>query len=201
MKTLTINQIKQIEEFLTSQYNIKYQDTRDEVLDHIACEIEELINEGAEYDTAFKNTFNKWHNDLTPHMFIRYHNVPSYLGRQWVKRDVLSIILAMIIGIGLPYIFKNTIEEYNLANIIGNSLCITSILLGTFITIRYYGIKGYRISQLKKDVLGYGGISLFYLLLFWGGFTYKLLPMMFIFTLYQLYYISEIQKVNIRTIN
>ncbi|MDM1496586.1 hypothetical protein HX063_14390 [Myroides odoratimimus] len=201
MTTLSTNQIKEIEEFLITQYNIKYQDTRDEVLDHIACEIEELMNEDFGYEIAFKKTFNKWHNDLKPHPFIRYNNVPYYLGRQWVKRDVLNIILAMLIGIGVPYIFKNVIEDYHLANTIGIFISLTSIMTALFITIKYYGVKGYRISQLKKDILGYSGISLFYLVFFWGGFTYKLIPLLFIISLYQLYYILEISKLNIRTIN
>ncbi|KUF44282.1 hypothetical protein HX017_07090 [Myroides marinus] len=195
MKTLSTNQIQHIEEFLISQYHIKYQDTRDEVLDHIACEIEELMNEGKEYDNAFKITFNKWNKDLSPHPWIRYKNVPSFLGRQWIKRDIISIILCMLIGLSIPYLLKEFIEHNNLANILGSSICLVSILLGGFICIKYFKVKGYRISQLKKDVLACGAISLFYYLMFIGGFTYKLLPLILIMCLYQVYYIIEIQKV------
>ncbi|MDM1499247.1 hypothetical protein [Myroides odoratimimus] len=59
MTTLSTNQITQIEDTLISKYNIKYQDTRYEVLDHIACEIEELINEGFGHREAYNIVFNK----------------------------------------------------------------------------------------------------------------------------------------------
>ncbi|KZE84212.1 hypothetical protein AV926_18795 [Myroides marinus] len=195
MKTLSTNQIQHIEEFLISQYNIKYQDTRDEVLDHIACEIEELMNEGKEYDNAFKIIFNKWNKDLSPHPWIRYKNVPSFLGRQWIKRDIISIIVCMIIGLGIPYLLSSFIVDYNLANVLGSSICLTSILLGGFIYIKYFKVKGYRISQLKKDTFSYALICLFYYIMFKESFSYKLLPLILIFLLYQVYYIIEIQKI------
>ncbi|MEC4113542.1 hypothetical protein [Myroides pelagicus] len=194
MKTLSTNQVKQIEDFLITQYNIKYQDTRDEVIDHIACEIEELMTSGYEYRTAFQVTFDKWNKHLRPHSWIRYNDIPTYLARQWFKRDIMSVLLAMTIGLGFPYLFKDLIEKYSLANIIGGSICLANILLGAFLLTSYFGSKGYRVNQLKKDTIGCAAISLFFYTMFIGNFTYKLLPLPVIMMLYQIYYIAEIRK-------
>lgn len=195
MKTLSIDQIKQIEDFLISQYNIKYQDTRDEVLDHIACEMEELMNEGAEYDTAFKKTFNKWHNELRPHLWIRYNNIPRFLAKQWFWKDSLSFFILILLGFSTPYLLKYTISEYNLANVLASTFSLLGVLLGGFVYLSNYKNKGYRINLLKRESLSYGGICLFYYILFLSGdITYKLLGLPLVATLIQIYYFIEALK-------
>lgn len=141
MKTLTTNQINQIEDFLISQYNIKYQDTRDEVLDHIACEVEGLMNEGFGYETAFKNTFTKWHKELCPHLWIRYNNIPRFLAKQWFWRDSLSFFILIILGLSTPYLLKHTISDYNLANVLASTFSLLGVLLGGFVYLSNYKQK------------------------------------------------------------
>ncbi|MCC9044558.1 hypothetical protein LNQ81_17965 [Myroides sp. M-43] len=103
MATLTIDQIKEIEEFLITQYNIKYQDTREEVLDHIACEIEELMNEGYEYRDAFEQTFINWKVLLKTDPFHLYKNTPYFISKNWIEKDSRiknnSILLGIILAV------------------------------------------------------------------------------------------------------
>ncbi len=88
MTTLSTDQIKHIEEILITQYNIKYQDTRDEVLDHISCEIEELMNEGYEYEDTFKQTFINWKDLLKTDPFHFYKNTPTLSLKTGLKKIV-----------------------------------------------------------------------------------------------------------------
>ncbi|MEK6511979.1 hypothetical protein [Myroides odoratimimus] len=103
MKTLTIDQIKHIEETLITQYNIKYQNTRDEVLDHISCEIEELMNEGSEYEDAFRQTFINWKDLLKTDPNHFYKNTPYFISKNWIEKDSRiknnSILLGIIIAV------------------------------------------------------------------------------------------------------
>jgi len=196
MKTLSTNQIQHIEEFLISQYHIKYQDTRDEILDHIACEIEDLMNEGKEYNDAFKITFNKWNKDLSPHLWIRYNNIPRFLAKQWFWKDSIAFAIILALGIGIPYLFKNSISQYHIANILATTFSLIGLLLGSSVYIKHYKKKGYRINLLKKESLTYGGISLFYYILFLSGdVNYKLLGLPLLATLTQMYYFREALKV------
>ncbi|EKB05370.1 hypothetical protein HMPREF9711_01332 [Myroides odoratimimus CCUG 3837] len=196
MTTLSTDQIEEIEEFLITQYNIKYQDTREEVLDHIACEIEELMSEGFGYEIAFKKTFNKWHKDLSPHLWIRYNNIPRFIAKQWFWSDFLSFAVIITLGISIPYLFKNSISQYNLADVLVSTLSLLGVLLGGFVYLNNYKNKGYRISLLKREALSYGGICLFYYILFLSGdVTYKILPLPLLATFTQIYYFREALKV------
>ncbi|MDM1374804.1 hypothetical protein HX071_11945 [Myroides marinus] len=110
MKTLSTNQIQHIEEFLISQYNIKYQDTRDEVLDHLACEIEELMNEGAYFQEAFKITFSKWHSQLKPSLWA-INKTPKLVVNLLAKKDTKSLIVLFILSILTAFIINYTIND------------------------------------------------------------------------------------------
>ncbi|MDR0195423.1 MAG: hypothetical protein LBI73_09895 [Myroides sp.] len=101
MKTLSTNQIQHIEEFLISQYHIKYQDTRDEVLDHIACEIEELMNEDKEYDEAFKTVFIRWEDLLKTDSYYFYKNTPYYISKNWIEQDSKIKSQSILIGFAI----------------------------------------------------------------------------------------------------
>lgn len=114
MKTLTTTQINQIEDFLISQYNIKYQDTRDEVLDHIACEVEELMSEGAYFSEALKLTIAKWHSQLKPSLLIM-KKTPRLIANKMLNENIkhlgLIAITSILIGLALHYFIANYISN------------------------------------------------------------------------------------------
>ncbi|MCC9044555.1 hypothetical protein LNQ81_17950 [Myroides sp. M-43] len=141
MKTLTTDQINQIEEFLTSQYNIKYQDSRDEVLDHIACEVEELMNEGAYFSEAFKLTIAKWHSQLKPSLLMK--KTPRLVVNTFIRQDVKVLTgLFCITALGV-------ISTYSfLSNYI--SLIFLAFLLSAS-NIMLYGVTKYA----KTKVVNY----------------------------------------------
>lgn len=201
MTQLTKQQIKQIEQFLIDHYNIKYADTRYEVLDHIACHIEELIANGTTYTDAFKTTFNKWNKDLNPHLWIRYNNIPRYLAKNWFWRDIAYHAVAIIVGLGIPHLFADEITNYNLANTLFTISALLTVSLSTILYFQYRKTQNYRLRFIAKEALSYGGIALFLLLMFGtNDISYKIIPLILIFALNQSYYFIEAKKVKVHTI-
>lgn len=102
MKTLTTEQIQYIENILTNRYNIKYQDTREEVLDHIACEVEDLMNEGVEFSEAFETVLINWKDLLKTDPYYFYKNTPYYISKNWIEQDSSiknkSILFGLVIA-------------------------------------------------------------------------------------------------------
>lgn len=196
MKRLNLEQIKQIENFLIEYYHIKYEDIRDEVLDHIASEIEDKMTNGMVYKAAFKQTFNKWNKELTPHLWIRYNNVPRFIAKKWYKRDILCFLLAISVGLGGPYLLSQYITDYVIAQITFKSIGIFNIIISILLYFKCKNIQNYRMQFIKKEAINYGLIPLFILGLFWAADTnYKMIPMVLIFTIYQSYLFIEAYKV------
>lgn len=201
MTQLTKQQIKQIEQFLIDHYKIKYEDARYEVLDHIACDIEELMSNGTSYTDAFKTTFNKWNKNLNPHLWVRYNNIPRYLAKNWFWKDIAYNTFAIIIGLAIPYLFANEITNYNLANSLFTVSALLSVTLSTILYFQYRKVQNYRLRFIAKEALSYGGISLFLLLMFGtNDISYKIIPLILIIALNQSYYFIEAKKVKVHTI-
>lgn len=196
MKRLNLEQIKQIENFLIEYYHIKYEDIRDEVLDHIASEIEDKMTNGMVYEAAFKQTFNKWNKELTPHLWIRYNNVPRFIAKKWYKRDILCFLLAISVGLGGPYLLSLYITDYDIAQITFKSIGIFNIIISILLYFKCKNLQNYRMQFIKKEAINYGLIPLFILGLFWAADTnYKMVPMVLIFAIYQSYLFIEAYKV------
>ncbi|SHL45234.1 hypothetical protein [Myroides odoratimimus] len=151
MTTLSTNQIKQIEDTLISKYNIKYQDTRDEVLDHIACEIEELMNEGDEYEEAMELVFNKWHSKLLLEHFGVYKGIPKFISRPIVKLvtqpNWTVYLLTFFVSIGLTVFFS--IQKISAITAFVSILTIT-ITVATISLYNTKRLKGYYLDIYKR---------------------------------------------------
>ncbi|KZE74144.1 hypothetical protein AV926_18075 [Myroides marinus] len=128
MKTLSTNQIQHIEEFLISQYNIKYQDTRDEVLDHLACEVEELMSEGYGYEEAVKTVFLNWKELLKTDSYYFYKNTPHFISKNWIEQDSKIKSQSILIGIVVMTLQLTTLLHSD------NAFLLISILLSTLTT-------------------------------------------------------------------
>ncbi|EKB05371.1 hypothetical protein HMPREF9711_01333, partial [Myroides odoratimimus CCUG 3837] len=123
MTTLSTDQIKHIEETLITQYNIKYQDTRDEVLDHIACEIEEQMNEGAYFHEASKITIAKWNSQLKPSNWV-INKTPRFIVSPLIVKDMQSIGLLFVLAVFTTSIIHVFIKDQLF--ILGLALAITA---------------------------------------------------------------------------
>ncbi|WP_010251016.1 hypothetical protein [Myroides injenensis] len=196
MERLNLEQIKQVENFLIDYYQIKFDDIRDEVLDHIASEIEDKMTNGIAYEAAFKQTFNKWNKELTPHLWIRYNHVPRFIAKKWYKRDVLCFLLAISIGLCGHYLLSEYITDYGIAQITFKSIGIFNIIISILLYFKCKNIQNYRMQFIKKEAINYGLIPLFILGLFWTSDTnYKMIPMVLIFAIYQSYLFLEACKI------
>ncbi|APA94053.1 hypothetical protein [Myroides sp. ZB35] len=149
MTTLSTNQITQIEDTLISKYNIKYQDTRYEVLDHIACEIEELMNEGYEHREAYNIVFNKWHSKLLLEHFGVYKGIPKFISRPIVKLvtqpNWTVYLLTFFVSIGLTVFFS--IQKISAVTAFVSILTITVATISLYNTKR---LKGYYLDIYKR---------------------------------------------------
>ncbi|MDM1396874.1 hypothetical protein HX049_06770 [Myroides odoratimimus] len=151
MTTLSTDQIKQIEKFLITQYNIKYQDTRDEVLDHIACEIEELMSEGDEYREAYNIVFNKWHSKLLLEYFGIYKGIPKFIAQPVAKLTTqsnwITYLLTFFVSVGFTVFFS--IQEINAMTAFVSILTIT-VAVATISLYKTRKLKGYYLDIYKR---------------------------------------------------
>lgn len=89
MKQLTTEQLQFIENALIDKCNFKYfDDVRLEVVDHIASEIEEEIqNNNISFDQAFVTIMTKWNPLILPKTWSRYENIPYIVTKLWKSLD------------------------------------------------------------------------------------------------------------------
>lgn len=98
MHKLTLEQIQDIEKRLLIKYDLKYEAMRNELLDHIACEIEEKMNQGVSYSVAFKLILSKWHKNLQPSSFNGYQKIPRFIAKRLIQTD-LRFQVVIILGL------------------------------------------------------------------------------------------------------
>ena len=125
---LTTEQIAQIEETLILN-GLIYEDLKLEITDHIASEIEEIMNrEDISFDIVYKSVFEKWENALAISSSSTWLGVffkaPKFVIDKFVtysKRQLIKIsISALTFGFVLVFILSNTsgkqtFEAINLA--------------------------------------------------------------------------------------
>lgn len=123
--TLTTEQVQQIEKKLYNDYDFYYDDTKYEVIDHIASEIEEDMQFNS-YQTAFNRVFDNWHDKLkeTEWSGMNFYGkikMPFFYKKQLTqnfRKDVFLWILASITVPGLIYLFKNSMEIETINSIV-----------------------------------------------------------------------------------
>ncbi len=146
MQTLTTDQLQQVEDFLVDQYAMQVdEEVRGEVLDHIACAIEEQINQGQSYKIAFMNVFNQWHPHLHPSRFNGYQNIPRFIARRLIKNDLLvhvGIILSLSLFLSLlgevNYILTSSSWGLLLFSWLINQQCLHQVKHQQSFSLNYY---------------------------------------------------------------
>jgi hypothetical protein len=136
---LTIEQIAQIEETLVLN-GVKYDDIKLEVTDHIASEIEVIINEdGFLFETAFKEVFEKWKPQLRPSSSFWVgiiYSAPKIVLDKWVsitkQQQLKSLFIAIIPALIFTIFLKSNVEKYNysiFASFLKTISLVTSLLI------------------------------------------------------------------------
>jgi len=102
MKTLDINQIAEINQLLINKYEFD-EEFRQELLDHLACEIEEKMNEtNCSFQEAFQLVRSKWKPRLSTSLFGK--GIPKFIVKSLVKNELKSIFYALLF-LGLIFLF------------------------------------------------------------------------------------------------
>ncbi|WP_121965298.1 hypothetical protein [Myroides sp. N17-2] len=151
MKTLSSDHVKQIEDILTNRYNIKYQDTREEILDHIACEVEELMNGGAYFSEALDEIFKKWHPRLLLEYFGIYKGIPKFIaqpiGKLINQPNWATYLLTFIVSVGFT-VFLSILEINALTAFV--SILTITVLVTTISLYNTRKLKGYYLDIYKR---------------------------------------------------
>lgn len=157
---LSADQIKQIEEKLYVDYEFYYDDTKYEVLDHIASEIEEEMQTES-FEVSFYKVFENWHNRLKGVEWSGMHlygkiKIPLFYKNklQSTFRDDLFIwIIISLFVPGLIYFFKDAMEIETI-----NSIVFTHKIVVSSLTI-FLNIYTYKKYIKGKYTTVYGQIA------------------------------------------
>ncbi|AJH15754.1 MAG: hypothetical protein ACRCVU_08755 [Flavobacterium sp.] len=160
MKKLTINQ-QQLIIAEIARYNVRYANLKEELTDHIFCEIEELYHTGYEFEQAFIQVFDKWHPMLTPRKDFKYRHVPSFISNTWYRRDdnrwrIAGVITSLFAVINL-FILKLDNITYTTSFF---TISLIGLVLSVFLLIKNRKRQHYRASYLILKAMVSGGILL-----------------------------------------
>lgn len=116
-QTLTSEQVQQIEHKLYSDYDFYYDDTKYEVIDHIASEIEEDM-QFSSFETAFGKVFYNWHDKLKEtewngRFLYSEFKIPFFYKKQLnqnFKKDIFLWILVSVLVPVILFIFKDSMD-------------------------------------------------------------------------------------------
>lgn len=95
MNRITTSQLRAIENLLITQYDLHFDEFRNEIVDHIACEIEESINRGLAYEEAFKSSIRNWHFELKP--ILGEKGIPTLVVKQAYKKEGITYFFLILL--------------------------------------------------------------------------------------------------------
>lgn len=89
MKQLTIEQINHIDYILRNDYSFEhFDDLRIELLDHIASNVEKLIEEHTiAFEEALPQVLHQWNDEISWDRNSKYNGVPKMVSKLWKKLD------------------------------------------------------------------------------------------------------------------
>ena len=96
MKNITQPQLQHIDQFLMEHYRLYYIDIRAEVVDHMANDIEEQLQDKT-YEEAFVHVIAKWDATLKPSKFF-FRGIPRFIAQQWTKERIKRGAKACLLG-------------------------------------------------------------------------------------------------------
>lgn len=167
MMELTKSQIQQIENYLTD-INFDYQDLKPEIIDHMASEIEDSMqNDLIDFDTAFVLVRIKWNKSfrkVSGFYFGRFSSAPKIIIKKASK-----IYRPFYIGLLLSYfipllLFKNVLPDVSIANkpiaTYLSFVALLSVVVSLFVLIK---IRSSKINTIYKFIIKTNMVSAFFL--------------------------------------
>lgn len=101
MKQLTTDQINHIEFVLRNDYSFEhFDDLRIELLDHIASDVEVLMeNNSISFEEALPVVLYKWNDEISWDRNSKYNRVPKMVSKLWKKLDwkYISITISLVV--------------------------------------------------------------------------------------------------------
>jgi len=149
---LTTEQITTIEQTLVLN-GVVYNDIKLELVDHIASEIESIIDESQfSFEENLKKVFAKWKNELTPSSSFWIRNnksIPRVVIQKSIKMIqhvfLMSFCLGLVTAVVITLIFKNNANQEVLVAL--NTLLRAMGLLGIMLLI----YAKFRLWQSKQE--------------------------------------------------
>ena len=138
MKQLTTDQINHIDYVLRNDYSFEhFDDLRIELLDHIATDVELLMEENAiDFEEALPKVLHKWNDEISLDRSGFYNNVPKIVGTLWKKLDwkynICVLPLTAVLSFGSIYLNKEVWVTYAMYFIASIGLVLGSYLLILF---------------------------------------------------------------------
>lgn len=151
MKQLATEQLKEIEAILIQKYELTYADVREEVLDHIACEIEEQIEgELLSFEIAKDFVLKKWGFSLKSSSWNCYAGVPQFIANHWLKKDIkVYVLLCLLASVGTYSIMSSKIEINVLIKFFVG-LALICLILNVFLIRLTRQVQSYRMRYLRN---------------------------------------------------
>lgn len=162
-QTLTTEQLQQIENKLYNDYDFYYDDSKYEIIDHIASEIEDQMQTST-FQFAFDTVFDQWKSKLQEtewngNFIYGRINIPMFYKQKLNRSFRIDLLLGIILTLIFPVFLycTNNVFDLKTLNILGfvNKVALVSIALflnvytffkykyGTFTTV-YGQIAVYR---------------------------------------------------------
>ncbi|WP_060874425.1 hypothetical protein [Myroides odoratus] len=171
MIKLTPLQIKSIEERLLQKYELKYEEFRAELLDHIACDVEELMEEGEPYEEAIILVFRKWNVKLLSNTKGFYKGIPHFILDQLkatyrkieIKLLGFALLFSLILIVSKKYLaFDLRLVLYSLFVIHAVGVVLIYQELKGLQDYRYDFFKGKSLVVLLQSGVALVGVQAFY---------------------------------------
>lgn len=138
MKQLTTDQINHIDYVLRNDYSFEhFDDLRIELLDHIATEVEFMMEENTvTFEEGLPRVLHKWQDEISLDRSGFYNKVPKIVGTLWKKLDwkynICVLPLTAVLSFGSIYLNKEVWVTYAMYFIASIGLVLGSYLLILF---------------------------------------------------------------------
>lgn len=151
MKKLTTNKILEIETLLIQRYDLSFQAFRDEVVDHIACEIEEYLEQGVDYTQAKQHIMRKWHFELKP--VVGQQGIPTCIVKQLYRKDAVFYLFFVLLFLTSWLLGHFQVMEFTPSPWISFGCILLAFFIPVVVQKRFFKQKSYEM-KFYMQVLG-----------------------------------------------
>ena len=137
------------------QHGLSYEEVQDDVLDHLCCEVEDLLKEGKAFEAAFEEA----REDFSPEEIATIQSDTLYYltikrTRIMIKGIFISAYLALAIfalGFGFDFFFREALGDPLTANLLAGLCKFMGISIFSFGFLPLFFFYGYK--RFMKQVM------------------------------------------------